>query len=820
MLTAAQATKDELIQHFGPRIGDSDVSAVLDECLHFCRLFNLSAEQLFAKWESFVIKMSSSGESFDIPSLMHLESLKAQMMKDQEKNVSKHLGLHNQQSDFTSPSSMVTAASSTSSFLSRKSVDHRKEAKVFTKDSIGGFIDDVFGDTTSPTPIKPKIQARQSKGKQPNASNSATAFRSPTNMPAAGKVTAGRPSTTSSSSMFSPKNAKGALSKSMQSPISPTMASQKFADRSNKGAVVEVLNENVPFASASLHKHTNVDISFLENQVLKGYRYMYSKIAEKSDIVDERLEILTNEFKEYYKWEEVSHPAQPAQATIFTVGQICTDAVTDTSSKLNDQSVMLEACRSVGHGIRVRLDLSKLTQQTNRDGKSLVADGYTLFPGKIIGVQGRNVSGDRLIVEKIFECPPPVVPRNSIQEVLAMYASSSRLNLDEFVLGKREPLSLKPDIPPLQMVVAAGPFTLEDNLLFEPLEALISEILVTKPDIVMLLGPFIDISHPLIVGGMVDETIEEMFVSQISQRLARIPTSQTKVLLVPHVKDAVCEWVSFPQPPLNITLARAPKDPNNPASTSAGSLQSALRTDLYLPENVLCLPNPVQFTLNETVVFVSNTDALFHLGSEELYRPSTITQLANDPSASPSKPTRPDRLTRLSSHILEQKSLYPLFPAPVTDDIALNYKLSEVWEFSNNIQPDILVLPSQLKYFAKPVSVPLTSEDGAAPGAASNTLVINPGSLCKRMAGGTYVKASLHPLQFPEPMWEAYWKQIRQERRAESLRRDGVKLNDSMEIDSEGVDGGDELTEEEKDTLVQQVDAQVFQRCRVEIVRI
>jgi DNA polymerase alpha subunit B len=45
-------------------------------------------------------------------------------------------------------------------------------------------------------------------------------------------------------------------------------------------------------------------------------------------------------------------------------------------------------------------------------------------------------------------------------------------------------------------------------------------------------------------------------------------------------------------------------------------------------------------------------------------------------------------------------------------------------------KPDILILPSQFKHFAKNI-------DG--------TIVVNPGHLCKNLSGGTYSKLTLYP---------------------------------------------------------------------------
>jgi DNA polymerase alpha subunit B len=46
--------------------------------------------------------------------------------------------------------------------------------------------------------------------------------------------------------------------------------------------------------------------------------------------------------------------------------------------------------------------------------------------------------------------------------------------------------------------------------------------------------------------------------------------------------------------------------------------------------------------------------------------------------------------------------------------------------------PDILIIPSQFKHFVKPID-------------HGNTIVINPGHLCRHQAGGTYARVIMYP---------------------------------------------------------------------------
>lgn len=62
----------------------------------------------------------------------------------------------------------------------------------------------------------------------------------------------------------------------------------------------------------------------------------------------------------------------------------------------------------------------------------------------------------------------------------------------------------------MTMVVAAGPFTASEDLAFEPLRALLGCCREAPPDVLLLVGPFVDAEHPLIKGGLAEQSFEEI----------------------------------------------------------------------------------------------------------------------------------------------------------------------------------------------------------------------------------------------------------------------------------------------------------------------
>ncbi|KAK9762984.1 hypothetical protein K7432_010740, partial [Basidiobolus ranarum] len=72
---------------------------------------------------------------------------------------------------------------------------------------------------------------------------------------------------------------------------------------------------------------------------------------------------------------------------------------------------------------------------------------------------------------------------------------------------------------------------------------------------------------------------------------------------------------------------------------------------------------------------------------------------------------------------------YPLFPA-TNNESNVDFQHLES-TLSINPAPDVLILPSQLRYFVKNVE---------------NVVCVNPGQLTRKQIGGTFAKISIHPL--------------------------------------------------------------------------
>ncbi|CAO3591206.1 unnamed protein product [Absidia cylindrospora] len=383
---------------------------------------------------------------------------------------------------------------------------------------------------------------------------------------------------------------------------------------------------------------------------IEEYRYMFEKIRNKSEVLDDRIDYIADVINQAYQLDnDYGNPCRATQNTITAVGRICCDA---SEGKLNDKSILLETSRTLGMGKRVKLDISQVNE-------------YTLFPGQIIAVEGTNKTGKSFTVDKILLPPFP--------ENLEPVTDENKAPNDRIT----------------EAIIASGPYTLDTDLSFNPLEELLETCRNEQPDVLILMGPFLSVGHPLIASGQLDELPEDIFQNQISNRLNVFAESQPniQVLLMPHANDIIQDWPLFPQPKLNISELNIAPSP---------TIQS--------------ISNPSILDINGSLFAIANVDILRSLGTQEIAK-------SNTPS---------DRLANLSRHILQQHTFYPLFPPSGSDAIDAD----QMAYLQISAKPDFLVMPSQLKHFTKLVD---------------DVLCINPGHLCKGRSGGTFVRLAIHP---------------------------------------------------------------------------
>ncbi|KAI7997250.1 DNA polymerase alpha subunit B [Camellia lanceoleosa] len=401
------------------------------------------------------------------------------------------------------------------------------------------------------------------------------------------------------------------------SSIKPLESVTPFGQRKSKFVVQSTLNE-LPNVENVKKEH---DHEISEDDIIKrvqpssrcslvshgsqpepGCRFMYDKIEDKFNFLENRIRKHATALVASGLFEEPIDPTVASQKSVFAVGMICCEE----EGRLKEKPVLLQSSVEHSGGQRVRLDLQKLSQ-------------FSIFPGQVVGVEGHNPSGHCLTASKIIDYTPL---SGSADE--NPHPTKKQVVDQEFQLT--DPSHV---LAVLSMIIAAGPFTTTDNLFFEPLTELLAYARRKQPQLLLLLGPFIDSEHPEIKKGAVNRTFDEIFRLEILGRLqdyVEYMGSAARVILVPSIRDANHDFV-FPQ--------------------SAFDIQQA-----DLKHQITSLTNPGIFSANEVKLGCCTVDILKQLSGEEISR---------NPSGGSKQ-----RMNRLANHLLSQRSFYPLYP-PMED---------------------------------------------------------------------------------------------------------------------------------------------------------
>ncbi|KAM4621221.1 DNA polymerase alpha subunit B [Polymixia lowei] len=236
------------------------------------------------------------------------------------------------------------------------------------------------------------------------------------------------------------------------------------------------------------------------------------------------------------------------------------------------------------------------------------------------------------------------------------------------------------DVPePVSVLVACGPYTPSDSLAFDPLLDLITVIIREQPDVCLLLGPFVDSKHEQIEKAQVTETFEAIFSRCVESIVEGTKSVGCRLVFVPSQRD-IHHLFIYPQPPF--TLPDLSKDQ---------------------AQRVTLVPDPCTLLIEGVTFGLTSTDILFHMGAEEI-----------------SCAAGSDRFSRILKHMLTQRSYYPLYP-PV-EEVNMDYEKFQSYG-QMPLTPDVLIVPSELRYFIKDVI---------------GCVCVNPGRLTKGQVGGTY----------------------------------------------------------------------------------
>jgi len=231
---------------------------------------------------------------------------------------------------------------------------------------------------------------------------------------------------------------------------------------------------------------------------------------------------------------------------------------------------------------------------------------------------------------------------------------------------------------------AAGPFTTSDSLSYEPLLDLIKVVKEKKPSLTILIGPLVDEEHTEIKGSSIGESFISLSQKWLNWTCENL-VGFTNLVFVPSQRDVFHQPV-YPQPAYDVPRKK---------------------------DNVFFASDPCTLKAQGINFGMTSVDSLFHLGAEEI--------------SMTGEGTPQDRLSRLTSHLIDQQSFYPLYPGH--ESLCIDWESAEVgFKMVKNDLPDVLIVPSNLKSFAKCIN---------------GRLCVNPGRLAKGLSGGSYAMIAL-----------------------------------------------------------------------------
>ncbi|KAK0244203.1 DNA polymerase alpha subunit B [Armillaria nabsnona] len=388
----------------------------------------------------------------------------------------------------------------------------------------------------------------------------------------------------------------------------------------------------------------------------RAYRYMYEKVSERSEVLDERIDEFAELIREHYKIPPsgFSDPAASTGEDVMVVGRIVQESEAEPGTKLTESSLIFETSRMLGSGSRVPL---RFAPSLKIRGGALGAGGISFFPGALVALKGKNGGGGSFLASEIL-APPPLRTRP------AKFLSDPGFSES-----------------PFSMCIASGPYTSDSDLSFKPWRAFLPILKSKKPAVVLLIGPFIDASHPLLKMGAIDTTPLKLFHAQFTKPLRSYLDSSpgSIAILVPSVRDLVSFHAVYPQSEFSSEVSNG-------------------------DSRIHLLPNPAQFSINNIKFAVTSVDVLFHLRKEELLKRGEEID-----SIVPSSPedTGTDSMANTCRHVLQQRSFYPLFPVPqeLAHEVNLDVTHSQLLRLGEsddgNVAPDVLIIPSRLKHFSK-----------------------------------------------------------------------------------------------------------------------
>lgn len=270
-----------------------------------------------------------------------------------------------------------------------------------------------------------------------------------------------------------------------------------------------------------------------------------------------------------------------------------------------------------------------------------------------------------------------------------------------------EPAGVPSDDVSLHMMVVAGPYCLRDSLDFSPLEQVLRHAAREKPQVLIVMGPFLDANNQKVCSGETtlpndedgevhsfQEIYTEHVLPMLHKYLQPLRRASTEVLVMPSLDEVLC-FHPLPQPAFDASLGPGLESDHLAALKRQG---------------VKFLPNPAHLRINGVAVSVTSADALTPILREIVLRPEG---------------RKIEEALRL---LLQQKTLFPVLPR---EPAHVSEARAATLDFVEGVEPQLCIFPSVT---GNPTGV-----------FVDNTLFVNPGSVCRPMVLGSFAEVWLTP---------------------------------------------------------------------------
>ncbi|KAL0943684.1 DNA polymerase subunit alpha B [Colletotrichum truncatum] len=456
---------------------------VLSELQSIMRLHELSAEDVFYKWESFCIKMDMDATN---PQITHIRNFKKDIQDTLEK-------------------------------INKQQTHIKSEKRGHGTPRVRGG--DVFGMLDGLVPSTP------SSGKL----NKSSSLRKKTHeTPTMSRVKAEIPS--------SSPDYKGASR--MEEQLNSMQIPSSFNDRQNAGDTIEVLNDHLspPEAPICPYSESRIKLTAASDQKKLAYKPLAMKLSEASEILDDRIDEFMSIVQEYHKLDlsEFGSAASQSTTTVIAVGRIASDA---PEGKLNAASLVLELSRRMGGGQRVSLNMQNkgysffpgqvvALKGINTSGNEFVVEDVLEVP--LLPNAASTPAALAAHREKLRGDPDAMDTDSDPAPLNVIYASGPYTADDNLDFEPLHALCDQAADTYADALVLTGPFIDSEHPLIATGDFDLPEEAVIEPDTATM------------------STVFKYLFSPALNRLVSANPSIT-ILLVPSVRDVIDKHVSWPQ---------------------------------------------------------------------------------------------------------------------------------------------------------------------------------------------------------------------------------------------------------------------------------